>query len=649
LRINAKTELLFSSVSQYVLSNERVKHMIRLVVFAYAVLIVCPIRYWPIAEGLDNTWVFALNYAAAHGLIAGRDVVFTMGPLGYLTFPENIGNNLARGLIFQSFLWALLIFILVDLFFRSGFPLRNLVFFTILLGLSSPLFWFNRNGPESVLLAGVLILLVHFRLRGELWRYIAALGMLGLLPFLKLTSGLIAAGALAGFLPDRIWNHRWKAWREFLLAIFVPGAVAVVCFWLLLGSAGAVVDYIVSSIEIAGGYSVAMSMEDSSFAMTVLGIVAAALVVILLAAVIEMLATRDRRLAVFYSLFLAIPLFVSFKHGFVRQDIHVVVFFCFGSLALGITILAMPLNSRRSSVRLGVILSIFVTVWVGFVFMEADQPVATVTGLRTWNMLTPAFKFGDLQHTLDAAAYEFTSSARMEPQVKNIVKDEPVASLDTSYSNAIVDGLNLQLYPVIQRYSAYTPYLDKLNADWIRNKGPKFLTFDAEEIDGRHSWTETPAMWIEIYRWYNTRLLGDHTLLLERREGPRFTRLESQSDSQMSFQSEVQIPQTQEPVFWSLQCPMSIEGKIRKLLFRVPRVNMIVKRGEATDEIFRVIPDVLGQPSMGNYLPNSLSEFAQVFDAGKVPSFSVASISFGGPGISSYARNCNLQLLRAVH
>jgi len=97
------------------------------------------------------------------------------------------------------------------------------------------------------------------------------------------------------------------------------------------------------------------------------------------------------------------------------------------------------------------------------------------------------------------------------------VQREPVASLSIGYNNAVVDDLNLVLYPVLQRYSAYTAYLDSLNADWIRDKGPRFLIFAGISIDGRHPWTETPAMWVELYRWCNTRLLGKHNLLLERR------------------------------------------------------------------------------------------------------------------------------------
>src|SRR3954469_22751865 len=90
----------------------------RIALFLFCVLLVCPLRYWPLGRDVDSTWRFALNFAAAHGLVAGRDVVFTYGPLGYLVFPEDTGNNLMAGLAFQSALWAVLGTILFQLFFR---------------------------------------------------------------------------------------------------------------------------------------------------------------------------------------------------------------------------------------------------------------------------------------------------------------------------------------------------------------------------------------------------------------------------------------------------------------------------------------------------------------------------------------------------
>ena len=104
---------------------------VRALLFVWTCLIACPIRYWSIHASEDNTWVFAINYAAAHGLATGRDIVWTTGPLGYLIFPQDIGANLVHALVFQGVLWAVLIAIFADLFYFSLVHQRNLAFFTI--------------------------------------------------------------------------------------------------------------------------------------------------------------------------------------------------------------------------------------------------------------------------------------------------------------------------------------------------------------------------------------------------------------------------------------------------------------------------------------------------------------------------------------
>src|SRR5215471_6405461 len=98
-------------------SNNSAKRRLRILLFIYLVLVLCPVNYWPLATYGDNTWFFAMNYAASHHLVMGQDIVWTSGPLTWLAVPQDVGGNLARALLFQSALWILLVAILWDVFF----------------------------------------------------------------------------------------------------------------------------------------------------------------------------------------------------------------------------------------------------------------------------------------------------------------------------------------------------------------------------------------------------------------------------------------------------------------------------------------------------------------------------------------------------
>ena len=216
--------------------GSKAKIVLRVLLFLWTIAVACPIRYWVISSQWDNTWVYVLNYAAAHGLSFGRDVIWTSGPLGYLVFPQDVGNNLAHALVFQCIVWVVLIAIYADLYFRSGFPLRNLAMFAVYFGLSGPLYWFNYMGMENLLLGAALTLLVVTRFRGGMTRYVIALVLIGIIPLIKLSGAMIVGAALVGFLADRLINERGKAARYVALAAIVPLAVAAAGCWFLFPS-----------------------------------------------------------------------------------------------------------------------------------------------------------------------------------------------------------------------------------------------------------------------------------------------------------------------------------------------------------------------------------------------------------------------------
>jgi hypothetical protein len=624
----------------------RAKASLRWALFLYLALVLCPIRYLaPTPKTIDNSWFFALNYAAAHHQVMGQDIAWTWGPLFYLLFPFDIGTNLARGLAFQVSLWILIIAVLWDLFFRGSFPLRNLAVFSIFTGLSI-LDYHQVPYPGNLLLYPALALLVHFRLRGGIVRYVAALAIVGLMSLIQIFGVLIIAGIMAGVIVDLLLRDRGKVRMDVALAVTIPAAVAILCCRVALGSFHAVAGYVRWSLELTAGYSIAMSTSGPR-----VQLVAAFEAIFLLVAALFLVALRDRGVSRFFCLALFVPVLMNLKHGIVRQDVpHIAEFFCFLAMALALVTLGIPLNQRFAQVGTAVVLLLFVVLWQDHAASD-DLPGAIIavsgidTPLRVWN----ASRFERLRRSLDAQAHgNYPADMRIEAEIKSIVGHEPVAFLSNGYSNALLDDLNLVLFPVLQRYSAYTPYLDELDANWIVSKGPRFLIFDGLSIDGRHPWTESPATWAEVYRWYNTRMLGTHNLLLQRRLEPRFTVFEPLAHRTTHFGEDVVMPTSPNPIFWTMQCPLSSTGKLRMLLARAPAVMMDVDRADGSRLSFRVLLPVLGAPSLGNHLPCSLAEFAEVFGERGVRNFSVSKLEFRTLGKSAYQQDCEVRFLRAL-
>jgi hypothetical protein len=613
-------------------------YVLRIGVFLYVILLICPIRYWPLSTGVDETWRFAINQAYAEGFAPGSEVIFTSGPLGYLTFPENIGSNLWKGLTFQACLWILLSFVFADLFFRVGISLRNLTLFSLCLCLSAYLYWFDFVGLENLILASALVLLTIYRMHGGLWRYCISLALIGVLPFIKLSAALFGVTAVLGFLVFMAMQPRQKSSNELTLAVVIPVATACVLSLMLIPSWASFFAYVRGSVAEVIGFGDGMVIRGP-----VIQLVCAFLALTLLA-IMTTLPMNSPKSGAFYLLFLAGPMFLAFKHGFVRQDSpHVAGFFCYVALALGLVSLNLNLQNRNA-LRPAALIVLFVPLWL----LNRDdfrtvQLPATV-GLRSVVMVVKLFPLRQLGDRLKTST-NFPEESRIEPEIARAIGDSAVGSLSLQFSNLAAAGLQTALYPAVQRYNAYTPYLDGLDADWIRGKGPRFLVFDGQRLEIRDSWADTPATWLEVYRWYDYRLLSSRNLLLERRSHPRFNRLDLFAHFQTRFPGSFHLPHSQQPVFWSMECNPNISSRLVNMLFRPPEIFMSVRSNDGNSRESRVIPEMLAEPILGNFLPGDLEEFSRLFQSGPEDGDIVDEINLSGSGLGLNASTCQVSFL----
>ena len=608
----------------------------------YLSWILCPIRYCvPSRANADNTWFFALNYAAAHHLYFGRDLIWTWGPLAYLLVPFDIGSNLVRGLAFQAGLWILLTVVLADLLLRNRIPLRNVALFSFFVALFS-IGQFQELNPGNLMLPVGLILLVHFQLHGGVLRLLAAFFLLGLLPLFQVVGAVTAAGIIAGFVLHRLLNQRAGSWREAALSLLVPLVVATLGGALVFPSFGAAMVYLRASRELASGYAIAMSVPGSR--MEVFYSVAAfALVLAAFAAI----ALRGHKTVSFFGFLLAAPLILELRHGLVRQDAsHVTQFFCFAGLALALLALAISLESRAVEIAAVVVACTFsVLWWQTTTAQNFPHTAAVLTGENTPRLLSDVLHPQALISSLRNAARQNAAEFGLDPALRQIVGQQSIAFLSLLYSNALGEDLNLTLLPCLQNYSAYTPYLDGLNSDLIASRGPQFLAFELLAIDDRHAWTEAPATWDAVYRWYDTRAVGDRYLLLQRRAQPRFDHFELVESRSVGFDEVIPIPKSDRPVFWTIHCSLRPAGKLRQLLFRVPEVTMTLGLESGRTRIFRAVIPVLSSPVPGNNMPLGLAQYASVLSNPSDLNTVRQWVRFSGPGAGSYQSGCELQFL----
>jgi hypothetical protein len=247
---------------------------------------------WPVAApgvtpGIDSSWAAALHMANRDGLVFGRDLLFTYGPLGFLVdtrmyFTDTWALAIAAHLLAGFFL----AYSLLRLLERGlGLLQSALVAAPLLLLLSRLLLVGSPLLPEVLVLVVMLwsfevVLTTHERATTA--RMLLAAAATAAVTMMKLDAGL-ACSLFAGFAVTVDGSRRGglRPAAIGLLRFFGAAAGALVVLWLAVGQPiGALPDWLLRSVDVIRGYGAAMNIESGQHweytaAMLMIGAVAA--------------------------------------------------------------------------------------------------------------------------------------------------------------------------------------------------------------------------------------------------------------------------------------------------------------------------------------------------------------------------------------
>jgi hypothetical protein len=443
--------------------------------------------------GLDPSWNAGLAMAAHDGLQFGREIVFSYGPLGFLQSPYVWYSGL--GLL--AFLFSAVVFVgfciaLVWALGRALPLLLGAVLAFLLIGALPPL--------EQALLLAVIValgLLERERPARVLDAFVLATATFAAIEALvKLSTGpVIAAVFLSALIGARAGRRRIAAY----LVLFVAELLVL---WLLAGqSLGAIPDFLANTREIVSGYSSAMIREvDVARWKVVVASIAAAVTTVALVAACAAGRFRDRRALVCGAVLMVIAAFSIFKEGVVRTDAgHLSLYFATACVLW----VAIPWTRARRSWLIAGAAAIALA---GLPVRTADtptslDPVANVRDAveQTRNLFSP----GRRADLIAAGRAGMKSSYRLDPRTRAMLQGRTVAVEPWEAGAAWAYELDWDPLPVFQNYSAYTPRLDRLNAEAVEDPaGPErilreeplqiFPEFPTQDLDSRFTGWDPP-------------------------------------------------------------------------------------------------------------------------------------------------------------
>ncbi len=550
-------------------------------------------------QGIDASWRWAVNAAAGEGLVFGRDLVFTYGPLGYLLEPLDVGSNLLVGNLFAIALHLLLVAGMALWLRRASSPLAAASAALVLA--AAPVFGLVGEGLWLLTVAWVGWVAVETSHRVLLD---VAASAAALLVLVKLSLGVAAVAAVVlAVLGGRVLLGRAVGWHAPAVAAAVFLAAAGVCF----GSPRVTLEWLERSAQIVSGYGAALSIigrgRDVALGLVAVGVWAAA-----------GLAAGGRSALSRWSLLLAPLVLLQFRLGYVRQDGHEVQLFGF-LFAAGALALAIAPRPRRRLAVAAALLTVAVCVTVVAGRSPADELRAAarqLSGVPGAARLSALLQLPETRRRLAAESAEQLADLELPPSWRAIMgsRPGPVGTLPWECLYAPANGLRWDPAPTLQLYAAYTAYLDRWSARHYAEDGPRFILDEYQGLGKRHQMWDAPATWRTIFRNYRVVAATEDPLmaLLERRPQPLAVEYVEVARGLLPLDAPVAVPASPNLLFAELDLRPTWSGRLEGSLFRVPLVVIELYHASGRVSRYRMIPDTARNGILINFFPGQVME-----------------------------------------
>jgi hypothetical protein len=545
----------------------------------------------PVLPNLDSSYAYAFSHAATHNARWGSDFLSTYGPFGCVITTMDLG-----GLV-----WGRLA---ASLVLAAGFGVATAVYLRGLPGGSAG----GRLGAMvAVVYASsvqdleyrwftffLLVLLIGILADGPagLPAYAVAGLLVGFFLLVKFSLGLSAAVTLG--VGCCLVRRPLVAARRLALSAIVLAA-AFVSGW--LGSGGAIsgiAPYLTMGIEMARGYSSAMSVHGDRWWIAV----GAFLVWFALLALWGLMLPSSRTTLVLAGL--AFPLFTAWKHSIVRQDVHVAILVRLGVFVIVLLVIeTVPAwGWRRALPVAGSLLVPLALAWT-----TVDPRPLLRHDHSEWNPLALR-GFRSLVRIADMAAYRAQVETRSQAALRRNVLPTSMrqtigqASVDVYPWRASYVPANRLAWvnrPLPASFNAYSPVLDALNAAFFRSdRRPAFLVWHRsnkglQSIDDRHLLWDEPRTLHAIVDHYEVVEATRRVVLLRARPSPRFEAPQPLGTTPVSWGTRLPLPETDGIVLAAPALRRSLVLDLVTVVFRGQPVWLRVFYRSGEEAAFRLV------------------------------------------------------------
>lgn len=538
----------------------------------------------PSGVNLDSGWYDVLSRGFARGWQWGSDIVFTYGPLGFLTpyvtwNPESAAP-FRVGQIVLCLLWAAMAFAFAR---RLGLVRQALLIFAMLA--FYPLLVMDIGWNVPFFLSVVLIYRLVVDTPGlpnrQTWLFVTIV-LLSLLALIKFTGqvmwiGVIGYATLLGLLQ-----------RDYRIALTfgIGGPIVLLAIWLALGQQiGGIGAYLMTSLEMSTGYG-AMSLKPESY-VDAIGMLTLALVTGVIA--VGYWLVNARRAYLLVAVALMTLSYMVWKAGYVRADNHIGIFF--GSVSfISLAVLCIRTERHRKLIVarwLGVAAILVTSLSVTYHTLSFEWSIRGIVPL-IGNLLSPQ----DMAREYADRWYEQIRQADL-PRTRARVGLSRVDVLMNEQSTAVLNNFNFKPRPAFQGYGAYTTQLARMNEASLLDpaRAPEYLLTKLQSIDFRLPTGEDPLTVLAALRGYLPVDREGGYLVMRRTGWPVAPMKTPDSDrwKVATLGADLALPTGPEPQVLFFDFRLNFWGKLRSVLLREPAIHIELELGDGTRQSYLLV------------------------------------------------------------
>ena len=542
--------------------------------------------------GVDLSFVWVANVFHDYGLELGRDIIHVWGPWGWLFYPGEVHNHLAL-----FWVWTfLLYFLLLGALWHTAIRDRDYWPAGVFLLICS--YFFHRTWLETQIYSLLLVLYLWDYRDRKWWVLALAAGLSAVYFYVKFN---LTVSLTILFLAYVVLSGRLRQGKLSGLAAMAVFPVVVLLGGLYnFSSWEAFRNWLVWSFQIAAGNSEAMSVPAKR-----LELVLAFLAFCILADITRRLWRKlGRRPALLWAGLVLVVFYFEFKHGLVRADRHILVFFRMVPL---LAASAWLLSRSR-----GVVILTLAAVVIGLagpsVRYEPDRMkipfqgwAAAARAWRHYHQVWSQVPYGNVDPEDILTAEEL-----------KLIGDRSVEVGPLDLSQVRDHALNWSPSPFFQYFLARTTLSDQVNAAHLRSpEAADFQLWTWEGFDNCHPLYIAPASHLAIIERYRVVLRTGPRLLLEKK-GRRPMIRRALGRVEAGWEEPIPIPHGEGVILARIHFKYRLAGKILKALLWVPPIHL--KFDGKTE--YRLVPATAGEGLVVSNFPTNIDELTYWLNTG---------------------------------